>query len=87
MSAIRTMLVELTGTPEFADAVGDDDDLSASGIDSGDLVRLVLLIEQRTGQEVTAQDMENLSSIADYERFLAERGAAAGTGSAAGEAS
>lgn len=87
MSAIRTMLVELTGTPEFADAVGDDDDLSASGIDSGDLVRLVLLIEQRTGQEVTAQDMENLSSIADYERFLAEHGSAAGSGGAAVETS
>ena len=82
MSAIRTMLVELTGTPEFADGVGDDEDLSASGIDSGDLVRLVLLIEQRTGQEVTAQDMEGLSTITDYERFLTARVAGAGTGAA-----
>ncbi|WSQ96848.1 acyl carrier protein [Streptomyces sp. NBC_01210] len=66
------MLVELTGTSEFLDGVGDDVDLSASGIDSGDVVRLVLLIEQRTGVEVTAEDMERLSTIADYERFVAE---------------
>ncbi|MFD9485040.1 acyl carrier protein [Streptomyces sp. NPDC059991] len=77
MSTIRTMLVELTGTPEFAEAIGDDEDLSASGIDSGDLVRLILLIEQRTGVEVTAEDMEGLTTIADYERFIAGRDAAA----------
>ncbi|KUJ41308.1 acyl carrier protein [Streptomyces albus subsp. albus] len=77
MSTVREMLVELTGTPEFAEGISDDADLSASGIDSGDLVRLVLLIEQRTGSEVTAEDMERLVTIADYERFLAERGAAA----------
>jgi acyl carrier protein len=81
MSTIRELLVELTGTAEFADAerVGDDVDLAASGIDSGDLVRLVLLVEQRLGVEITADDMEKLRTIADYERFAAERsGAGAG---------
>ncbi|MEU5431078.1 acyl carrier protein [Streptomyces olivoreticuli] len=77
MSTVREMLVELTGTPEFADGISDDADLSASGIDSGDLVRLVLLIEQRTGAEVTAEDMDQLTTIADYERFVATRGGAA----------
>ncbi|MEV6808771.1 acyl carrier protein [Streptomyces sp. NPDC017248] len=77
MSTIRQLLVELTGTEEFADAerIGDDVDLAASGIDSGDLVRLVLLVEQRLGVEITADDMEGLRSIADYERFTAERSA------------
>ncbi|MCX2926270.1 acyl carrier protein [Streptomyces sp. NEAU-W12] len=81
MSTIRELLVELTGTAEFADAerIGDDTDLAASGIDSGDLVRLVLLVEQRLGVEITADDMEELRTIADYERFTAERsGAVAG---------
>nr|AWX24489.1 acyl carrier protein [Streptomyces conglobatus] len=82
MGTVREMLVELTGTPEFADGIGDDTDLSASGIDSGDLVRLVLLIEQRTGVEVTAEDMEGLTTLADYERFLAERTGAARSGGA-----
>ncbi|CAG6398700.1 acyl carrier protein [Streptomyces cocklensis] len=76
MSVIRPMLVELTGITEYADGVGDDVDLTASGIDSGDLVRLVLLIEQRTGVEITAEDMEGLATIADYEAFVAGRGAA-----------
>ncbi|MFE9258354.1 acyl carrier protein [Streptomyces sp. NPDC006879] len=80
MSTIRTMLVELTGTAEFAESIGDDEDLSASGIDSGDLVRLVLLIEQRTGAEVTAEDMEALTTIADFERYLADRETAAQSG-------
>lgn len=82
MSTVREMLVELTGTPEFAESIGDDADLSASGIDSGDLVRLVLLIEQRTGAEVTTEDMEKLVTIADYERFVAEHGGASAAGSA-----
>ncbi|MGA5164454.1 acyl carrier protein [Streptomyces pseudogriseolus] len=78
MSTIRELLVELTGTAEYADAIGDDVDLAASGIDSGDLVRLVLLVEQRTGAEITAEDMEKLHTIADYERFVEERSVAAG---------
>ncbi|MEU5648302.1 acyl carrier protein [Streptomyces pseudogriseolus] len=78
MSTIRELLVELTGTAEYADAIGDDVDLAASGIDSGDLVRLVLLVEQRTGVEITAEDMEKLHTIADFERFVEERSVAAG---------
>jgi acyl carrier protein len=74
MSTIREMLVELTGMPEFANSLSDDTDLSASGIESGDLVRLLLLIEQRTSATVDAEDMDGLSTIADYERFLAAHG-------------
>lgn len=77
MNTVREMLVELTGMEEFAGSIGNDVDLSASGIDSGDLVRLVLLIEERTGVEVTAEDMDQLSTIADYEHFVAERGSTA----------
>ncbi|MEW2305061.1 acyl carrier protein [Streptomyces sp. NPDC006655] len=82
MTTVRQMLVELTGMPEFTESIGDDVDLSASGIDSGDLVRLVLLIEERTGVEVTAEDMDGLSTIADYERFVAQRHTAAQAGGA-----
>ncbi|AUY48468.1 acyl carrier protein [Streptomyces sp. CB01881] len=82
MSLIRSMLVELTGTSEYTDGIGDDVDLAASGIDSGDLVRLVLLIEQRTGVEVTAEDMEKLATIGDYERFVEERSAVQQSGGA-----
>ncbi|MFF1377810.1 acyl carrier protein [Streptomyces sp. NPDC058308] len=78
MSTVREMLVELTGMTEFGGEIADDADLSTSGVDSGDLVRLVLLIEERTGVEVTAEDMDGLSSIADYERMITTRRAAAG---------
>lgn len=73
MSTIRELLTELTGTSEYAEKLSDDTDLAGSGIDSGDLVRLILLVEQRTGVEITAQDMEHLATIADYERFLVDR--------------
>ena len=76
MSTIREMLTGLTGMPEFAETIGADDDLAASGIDSGDLVRLILLVEQQTGAEITAADMDQLSTIAAFERFVAGRGAA-----------
>ncbi|QKW08203.1 acyl carrier protein [Streptomyces sp. NA04227] len=79
MSTVREMLVELTGMTEFGGGeIADDANLSASGVDSGDLVRLVLLIEERTGVEVTAEDMDDLSSISDYERLIADRRAAEG---------
>ncbi|NEA98905.1 acyl carrier protein [Streptomyces sp. SID13726] len=77
MSTIRELLTELTGTSEYAEKLADDTDLAGSGIDSGDLVRLILLVEQRTGVEITAQDMEQLATIGDYERFLADRAGAA----------
>ncbi|CAM5668271.1 acyl carrier protein [Streptomyces fumanus] len=80
MSTIRELLVELTGTAEYADAVDDDTDLAASGIDSGDLVRLVLLIEQRLGVEIAPEDMAELHTIADYERFVARHSVAGATG-------
>jgi acyl carrier protein len=82
MSTIRELLVELTGTTEYAEQVGDDVDLAASGIDSGDLVRLVLLVERRLGVEITAEDMEGLRTIADYERFVAGRTVAGASGGA-----
>lgn len=84
MSTIRELLVELTGTPEFADdqQIGDDVDLAASGIDSGDLVRLVLLVEQRADVEITAGDMEELRTIADYERIVAKGAAPEAAGGA-----
>ncbi|WP_369193069.1 acyl carrier protein [Streptomyces djakartensis] len=82
MSTIRELLVELTGTAEYADRIGDDVDLAASGIDSGDLVRLVLLVEQRLGVEITAEDMEKLHTIGDYERFVAEHSVAGASGGA-----
>ncbi|WP_329216694.1 acyl carrier protein [Streptomyces sp. NBC_01485] len=77
MSTVRELLTELTGTSEYAEKLSDETELAASGIDSGDLVRLVLLIEQRVGVEITAEDMEKLSTIADYERFLGEHAASA----------
>ncbi|MFF8558487.1 acyl carrier protein [Streptomyces albidoflavus] len=84
MSTIRELLVELTGTTEYAETLGDDVDLAGSGIDSGDLVRLVLLVEQRTGVEITGDDMEELRTIADYEQFVAERTTAPAAGTAGG---
>ncbi|CAM5398673.1 hypothetical protein SALBM135S_06241 [Streptomyces alboniger] len=83
MSTVRELLVELTGTTEHADGIADNVDLAASGIDYGDLMRLVLLVEQRLGVEITAEDMENLHTIADYERFVAERGAVGSSGGGA----
>ncbi|MEU9979020.1 phosphopantetheine-binding protein [Streptomyces sp. NPDC051014] len=82
MSRIREMLVEITGTSEYSDSLSDDDELAGSGIDSGDLVRLLLLVEERTGVAVTAADMETLGTIGEYERFVAERTGAGTSGGA-----
>lgn len=61
MTPGRELLSELVGG--IADELGSDDDLLLAGIDSGDLIRLGMLIEDRYGVELKADDLAGLRSI------------------------
>lgn len=78
MQSVRDMLAEVTGSPEFGTDLDGDMELGASGIDSGDLVRLVLLIERHTGATVSVEDVARLRTINDFETYVAATAAQAG---------
>jgi hypothetical protein len=72
MSTIRTRLGVGTGLPGLVSRLDDDADLLISGVGSGDLIRMVALLEEVHGIEVGAGDMEGLNTIAAFEA-LADR--------------
>jgi acyl carrier protein len=75
----RMLLAELVG-PALVSELEDDADLVRSGINSGDLVRLALLVEQRYGIELSTADLEAMRSLGSIDAVIrrTERRDAAG---------
>ncbi|WP_421840521.1 acyl carrier protein [Mycobacterium sp.] len=76
MGQVREMLVELTKRPDLVATIADNDNITDFGIDSGDIIRLTLLIEEKTGVEVSLEDVTSARSIADYEKLIVSGGPA-----------
>lgn len=72
MTAGREMLSQLVGA--VADELRPDDDLLLSGVDSGDLIRLGMLIEDRYGVELKADDLAGLRTIDAIDALLTRVG-------------
>jgi acyl carrier protein len=72
MSTGRDLLGQLVGP--VADDLRPDDDLLLSGIDSGDLVRLGMLIEDRYGVELQADDLAGLRTLDAIDALLTRVG-------------
>ena len=68
MTPGRELLSELVGG--IADELGSDDDLLLAGIDSGDLIRLGMLIEDRYGVELKADDLAGLRRLAAIDALV-----------------
>lgn len=80
-SGARSLLAELV-SPAVAEGLAPDDDLVLGGVDSGDLIRLALAIEDRFDVQVDAGALEELRTLAALDRLLAdlERSRPAGGG-------
>lgn len=65
----RALLAELIGW-SFATEIDPSADLVQSGVNSGDLVRLALLVEERYGVELSSDDMAALRSLDGLESLL-----------------
>lgn len=72
MTAARDLLSDLVGP--VADDLRPDDDLLQSGVDSGDLIRLGMLIEDRYGVELQADDLAGLRTIDAIDALLTRVG-------------
>lgn len=71
MTPGRELLIEITGDADLVAAISDSHPLALSGVNSGDLVRLMLVLEERLGKPLTAEQAENIGTIADIEALLA----------------
>ena len=74
MTPGRELLIEITGDPDLVAAISDTHPLALSGVNSGDLVRVMLVLEERLGRPLSAEQAENLTTIADIEALFAGPG-------------
>lgn len=72
MISARELVRDCLDTPELLDGIGDTDDLIASGVGSGDLLRLVLGCEDTLGRALTERELDGLDSIRAVHALLAE---------------
>ena len=70
----RTLLMEVLDVPELATTIADEADLILAGINSGDLIRLGLTIEERTQLPLDDDDLLALQTVSGIDRLLAARG-------------
>jgi acyl carrier protein len=82
-SAARELLASLVDYPELIEQLPDDADLVAAGLNSGDLVRIALAIEERTGQPIGDDDLTRLHTVAGIDRVLSAAAGGSGQFSAA----
>ena len=73
LSPGRQLLMEVLDVPEVAAKIPADADLILAGINSGDLIRLGLSIEERTQLPLTDDDLMDLQTVDGIDRVLASR--------------
>ncbi|MFD9069060.1 phosphopantetheine-binding protein [Streptomyces lasiicapitis] len=72
----RQLLLTFVDLPEILDGVAGDEDLTAAGLNSGDLIRLALAIEERTGSPLDDGELSSLHTIDGIDQVLTARAAA-----------
>ncbi len=73
LSPGRQLLMEVLEVPEIAANIPSDADLMFAGINSGDLIRLGLIIEERTRSPLSDDDLMALQTVDGIDRLLLAR--------------
>jgi len=71
LTPARELLTELTADPDLVAGIADDELLLLAGVNSGDIVRLTLALEEILGSSLSPEIAEQLSTIADIDAILA----------------
>ncbi|MBC2905590.1 phosphopantetheine-binding protein [Streptomyces cupreus] len=71
----HALLLEFVDLPELLDGIGRDDDLTTAGLNSGDLIRLALAIEEQTGSPLDDDELTALHTVAGIDQVLTARSA------------
>ncbi|MET9764383.1 acyl carrier protein [Streptomyces sp. NPDC006372] len=70
MSAARRVLGECVAFAAAVDAIGDDDDLRESGLNSGEMVLFVMRVEELLGRPLTDSELDSVTTIASVDALL-----------------
>jgi acyl carrier protein len=68
----RELLASLLDDPTLVEVTADED-LLAAGLNSGDIIRLALAIEELTGEPLDDKALSRLYTVDGLEQVLAER--------------
>ncbi|MDT9701485.1 phosphopantetheine-binding protein [Streptomyces sp. P17] len=71
----HALLLEFVDLPELLDGIGRDDDLTTAGLNSGDLIRLALAIEEQTGSPLDDDELTALHTVEGIDQVLTARAA------------
>jgi len=63
MTDARSLVRASLEHPALLDRVGDEDDLAAAGVSSGELIRLALSLEDRLGRPLEDEELLALTSV------------------------
>ncbi len=74
LTAARRLLMELTDIPEQLVDVPANSDLVSLGFNSGDLLRLAVTVEERTGVPLDDQELAALHTLDGIDRVLRAHG-------------
>lgn len=66
----RDLLAAILRDPDLVSRLGDDEPMLFAGVNSGDLVRLTLAVEQRLGRPLSSGEVSNMRTLADVDRLL-----------------
>lgn len=58
--------------PALAEAIGDGDDLVAAGVNSGEMIRVALALEDALGRPLSDNELTAVTSIEDVHRLLTQ---------------
>lgn len=76
MTPARALLAEVVGDADLFASFSDTHLLAHSGVNSGDLVRLMLVLEERLDRPLTVEEVHRLVTIADIDALLVAHGTA-----------
>ena len=68
--AARELIRQVLAVPEVLEAIGDDDNLLAAGVNSGELILVALRCEQRLGRALSETELSGLVSIRSVASIL-----------------
>lgn len=70
MNTARELVRQSLDYPALLDEIGDDDDLIAAGVNSGEMIRVALQCEEHAGRPLTDGELARLNSISVIAEIL-----------------
>ena len=70
MEHARVLIKESLDNPALLELIGDNDDLLAAGVDSGEMIRIAFGCEKRLGRRLSDAELTALTSVAAIATIL-----------------